>query len=200
MTKFYLAVAAIAAAATAATPADAAIVLLGVFRGNDCGAGGFSNCVATQTGINTGAALPSSVVIKFNGNQQDGSLSPLALDEVSGNYGTVTGSEFGRSFNATTNVFSFTYTPGAGDPALHYIAIKQGQQYALYYDSTPITTGSIDLDLAFGRNTDDFSHVTFFNSAAIPEPGTWAMLILGFGLVGGALRAARQNRPALNYI
>jgi hypothetical protein len=28
-------------------------------------------------------------------------------------------------------------------------------------------------------------------SAAVPEPATWAMLIAGFGLVGGALR--RRN-------
>jgi choice-of-anchor C domain-containing protein len=31
--------------------------------------------------------------------------------------------------------------------------------------------------------------------AAVPEPATWAMMIGGFGLVGGALRAARR-RPA----
>ena len=28
---------------------------------------------------------------------------------------------------------------------------------------------------------------------AVPEPSTWAMLILGFGLVGGALRSARAK-------
>ncbi|MEM8917437.1 MAG: PEPxxWA-CTERM sorting domain-containing protein [Pseudomonadota bacterium] len=29
--------------------------------------------------------------------------------------------------------------------------------------------------------------------AAVPEPGTWAMMILGFGLVGGAMRRRRAN-------
>ncbi len=29
--------------------------------------------------------------------------------------------------------------------------------------------------------------------AAVPEPGTWAMMILGFGLVGGALRTRRRK-------
>jgi hypothetical protein len=197
MNKLLLSTAAIAASMAVASPAQAATILLGVFSGNDC-QGGFSSCFATQTGINvTGGALPSSAVIKFNGNEQN-----LTLDEVSSNFGTVTGSEFSRSFNATTNVFSFTYTAGAGDPALHYFAIKQGQSYALYYDAVAITAGSVDLDIAFGGNTDDFSHVTFFNSSvpAVPEPGTWAMLILGFGMVGGALRAARKQRPVLNYV
>lgn len=138
-------------------------------------------------------------MIKFNGNQQDRALAPLARDEVSSNYGAVTGSEFSLSFNSGTNVLSFTYNPGAGDPVLHYFAIKQAQQYALYYDSAPIVSGLVDLDLAFGRNTDDFSHITFFNSAAVPEPGTWALLILGFGAVGGLLRATRKTRPALTY-
>lgn len=31
-------------------------------------------------------------------------------------------------------------------------------------------------------------------TAPVPEPATWAMLILGFGFVGGALRSAKQNR------
>lgn len=33
-------------------------------------------------------------------------------------------------------------------------------------------------------------------AAAIPEPATWAMLIGGFGVVGGAMRSARRNRKA----
>ena len=36
------------------------------------------------------------------------------------------------------------------------------------------------------------------NAPAIPEPGTWALLILGFGVIGGSLRR-RPARPALSY-
>jgi hypothetical protein len=44
------------------------------------------------------------------------------------------------------------------------------------------------------------SNLYVFNGNGVPEPSTWAMLIVGFGAVGGALRAARRRRPALNYI
>jgi subtilisin-like proprotein convertase family protein len=37
------------------------------------------------------------------------------------------------------------------------------------------------------------------STAAVPEPSTWAMLILGFGLVGGALRSARRKQIAVTY-
>lgn len=46
----------------------------------------------------------------------------------------------------------------------------------------------------------NFDNMGFSLSAAIPEPATWAMLILGFGLVGGAMRAARtQQRGAISF-
>lgn len=35
-----------------------------------------------------------------------------------------------------------------------------------------------------------------FLAAAVPEPATWAMLILGFGIVGGAMRARRRASAA----
>lgn len=31
-------------------------------------------------------------------------------------------------------------------------------------------------------------------TGAVPEPGTWAMMIVGFGVVGGAIRSARRAR------
>ncbi|WP_205958377.1 PEPxxWA-CTERM sorting domain-containing protein [Qipengyuania sediminis] len=200
MKPSYLLAATAFAALGTVSPASAA-TLIGTFSGNDC-TGSFSNCFATQSGVNVaGGALASSAVIKFNGNQADGNIPPLGLDEVSSNYPSVTGGEFARAFNSTTNVFSFTYTPGAGDPALHYFAIKQGRSYALYYSAAPILSDSVDLDIAFGETTDDFSHVTFFNSRvpAVPEPGTWAMMILGFGVIGGALRRSRKQRVTLHY-
>jgi hypothetical protein len=36
--------------------------------------------------------------------------------------------------------------------------------------------------------------------AAVPEPSSWLMLLLGFGLVGGAMRFARRQRPVTQLV
>jgi hypothetical protein len=51
-----------------------------------------------------------------------------------------------------------------------------------------------------GRSTIGIVEGDFFGgfAAAVPEPGTWALLILGFGVVGSGMRGARRARdPAL---
>ncbi|MEK7428306.1 MAG: PEPxxWA-CTERM sorting domain-containing protein [Pseudomonadota bacterium] len=34
----------------------------------------------------------------------------------------------------------------------------------------------------------------WMTSSAVPEPGAWAMMILGFGLAGTAIRTGRQRK------
>lgn len=38
-----------------------------------------------------------------------------------------------------------------------------------------------------------------FSTPAVPEPSTWLMMILGFGLVGGMLRAKRRENLTVSY-
>ena len=40
-------------------------------------------------------------------------------------------------------------------------------------------------------------NATFIPAAAVPEPGTWAMMLLGFGAIGFSMRRRRQSAPAL---
>ncbi len=47
---------------------------------------------------------------------------------------------------------------------------------------------------AFG--VDNFK-VVGMSVGAVPEPATWAMLLVGFGLVGGAMRSDRRRKVAL---
>jgi PEP-CTERM motif len=46
-----------------------------------------------------------------------------------------------------------------------------------------------------------FDDITFGSATpgGIPEPATWAFMILGFGLVGGAMRSARRQTVRVTY-
>ena len=37
-----------------------------------------------------------------------------------------------------------------------------------------------------------------FMASAVPEPATWAMMICGFGMVGGSMRSARRRKQKLS--
>jgi hypothetical protein len=176
MKHLTLAAALSGAALLVATPAQATLVFLGQFAGNDC-VGGFSTCYATQTGVVQGSGGSPAIFKYNNGGTTDTSTLFPSID----------GSEFVITYDGGTNVLSFTYTPGANDPAIHYFTMKQGNGHILFYDSDPITSGSVDLDPYFKPG---YSHITFFDTGvpAVPEPATWAMMLGGLGLAGVAMR------------
>lgn len=37
-------------------------------------------------------------------------------------------------------------------------------------------------------------NITFNTASAVPEPSTWALMLIGFGAVGGAMRSAKRKR------
>ena len=53
----------------------------------------------------------------------------------------------------------------------------------------------------FVFQSDDYRGVVNWTAFAryVPEPATWALMILGFGAVGGALRRERSKRDRLAY-
>ena len=72
-----------------------------------------------------------------------------------------------------------------------WIAGTPGHRYAVRLTNTS-QVASADIDAIEG----------FYTRSAVPEPATWAMLILGFGAVGASLRTrtrrAAQARLAWN--
>lgn len=176
--------------------------LIDTYRGNECGGpGGFSNCYAFPngtTGQGVGDGTGSAAIFKVN---SDGST------DVSSLFPSIDGSEFNITFDAPNNVLNFAYNAGMNDPQINYFAIFQAGRTSLFFDATAIASGSIALSDYYPRNP-GYSHITFFGSAAagtpgaVPEPATWALFILGFGLIGSAMRrrnaATSQMRVSYN--
>ncbi|MDG6079144.1 PEP-CTERM sorting domain-containing protein [Erythrobacter litoralis] len=56
---------------------------------------------------------------------------------------------------------------------------------------------AFSIDFGGTANQTAYDNITFGSATAggaVPEPATWALFILGFALVGGALRSKRLNR------
>ena len=64
---------------------------------------------------------------------------------------------------------------------------------------TSLTPGASNFLTVRGQNTGSSAFsgtLTFAAASAVPEPSTWAMMLLGFGVVGFSTRRARK-RPGL---
>lgn len=93
-------------------------------------------------------------------------------------------------------------------------AIQSGLTGGIPVTRTSLGGGNYRLDFNYGGGFDSFRFGTndeeadgyslrSLSIAAVPEPSTWALLMLGFGLVGGALRrksrAAASRNAALTF-
>ena len=80
---------------------------------------------------------------------------------------------------------------------LEFYAVKYGNQFTLYQYLGTDGTGSWVTDGQHG-----VSHIAFFGSPRneVPEPATWAMMLVGFGAAGTALRRSRRKDSKLLQI
>lgn len=67
----------------------------------------------------------------------------------------------------------------------------------MFLDTNATHYGRVALmDVANLRTTSSSGVYTTFGVTNVPEPATWALLMLGFGIIGGAMRLRVRRQPA----
>jgi hypothetical protein len=202
MKKIITLAAASAFAVAVATPASAAITIR-------AGAGFVQppeNVLATtsmsgttvmgttnQTG--TSVSITSNETISTSGSNGQASFVPAdgALDIgtiLLTNGGTFTSAEF-NLFNASANTSSVTVTVNG---VTRDFTIGNGENFI----GIEATGGDVISSISFNTNGSgvaDLRQVRLGGvaAAAVPEPGTWALMLLGFGAVGVSMRRRRRT-------
>ncbi|WP_293905397.1 PEPxxWA-CTERM sorting domain-containing protein [Phenylobacterium sp.] len=183
------------------TSGDATLYHLdgGLFLSNNDFCDGF--CITDALG--NADVGPRSVLNGFRTSASDGSSLAYAWDATDISFGI--GSAAHQTLTYRTTVTSLTNAQclasgacligfaGFGDPIGRGGGADRAQVADLSLLS-PLGTGGIT-GLNFGPST--FVRPTFKDgvltfSAGVPEPATWMSLILGFGLLGAALRRRRE--------
>lgn len=123
------------------------------------------------------AATPSISSTSVFGDQ-------IGFDNVTGIFGGTSQTasiSFGTSLFAQLNIvgttLSFTqYAFANGEPVFNLGS----------FNLSSITSGPATITISAA-------------SGAVPEPGTWAMMLVGFGAVGFAMRSSRRKRLSISY-
>jgi hypothetical protein len=103
--------------------------------------------------------------------------------------------EFNINADTATSV-DLNFTDQSGTVFSDTFALVNGQNFF----SALATNNQLITNVSFTMNGDaaDLRQVRIGGlGAVIPEPATWAMMIAGFGLVGGALRRRKDQQAVL---
>ncbi|TAJ71086.1 MAG: PEP-CTERM sorting domain-containing protein [Phenylobacterium sp.] len=98
---------------------------------------------------------------------------------------------FGSAFTATTSGLYFDFSA----PGVNYVAFVSDfrQSWCLQTNSCFDQNGPEEIAVAgaFVTNFDRAPRSGLQQLAGVPEPATWAMMLIGFAGVGGAMRSRR---------
>lgn len=113
------------------------------------------------------------------------SVSPTSVTSIGNNYSKVTYSGFSIAAGQTGY---FSLFNGSSEFA-----------YATFVNSPDKIFQSYNLDHAFDKHVDSGGRFELASDGAVPEPATWATMLLGFGLIGGAMRHRRRPKVTVRY-
>jgi len=77
--------------------------------------------------------------------------------------------------------------------------VSTGAQELWTLDQTPVGVGrhTIKVSGYYGQKGGAYAGTFNFSTSALPEPATWAMMIIGFGMAGAAMR--RRPKVSIAY-
>ncbi len=190
--KKTVALALAATALTAGSQAHAATVIVNALTHSfNSGAGTPLSTILLTAGqsfsissslLDTWSAGPDNRI--SNGNGLTGDTFAQAGDDSGRAPGTQIGQDFGL---LTFGSFSAPYGSLVGRIGSDY--------YLLGANSTATALGSGALELFYWDTfTADNSGEITFNVNAVPEPGAWGLMLIGFGLIGYAMRGRQRTR------
>ncbi|WP_375289324.1 PEPxxWA-CTERM sorting domain-containing protein [Qipengyuania sp.] len=176
------------------------------------------SCDTTYGSVISGAVACFGFVTgnAFGGSSDKINLQNLGLGGL-GSTVTLTGGSNSAGSLGWNDVFKTTSLGGAGSDTIQFGQTLYGKQIVGAHFGNmagPAKNVSVFWLFDFGKtgasgvtlkNTQGFSNAQVYNGAfpggnagAVPEPATWAMLILGFGVVGGVMRRAAKRVSGLS--
>lgn len=181
--KKFLIVGALAALAST-TPAQAATLIGDTVTCAQVGSGSTFTCFTNSAVVSgarefvVGAAPNPAIGLNFNGGG-------LRITNISGGALVLTQtivslSDLSKAFSSANLLNSSIIGFGSSD-----VSIQNGALLLNF-------AGTV-----WARNST--ANIALETAAAVPEPGTWAMMLLGLGAMGAALRARRRHKISVRY-
>ena len=147
--------------------------------------------------------------LAFEGNQYLDLVGQGGVGSISQIVSTVAGQSYNLSFMYSHNVFSGVPSAsaavsldGLADVIIHSTGSNANldwQNYSGSFDATGPSATLLFTNLSGGTNEGIFLDAVSL-TAAVPEPSTWAMLLIGFFGIGAILRTPRRKRNvAVSY-
>lgn len=103
------------------------------------------------------------------------------------------------AWSVTNSASAFYMTTPGGSSSQNATALTNAETLANTYlsnvkNNTWTVNNAYTLKVLYSANQQS---QVFLDTAAVPEPATWGMMVIGFGLVGGALRSRRRSAGVL---
>jgi hypothetical protein len=84
-----------------------------------------------------------------------------------------------------------------GNPNANFSGMDSGEPYAFFNFDSTTKFDRVDI-VQNGGGGFELDNITIGNIGAVPEPASWALMILGFGTIGALLRSSRRKSTVLS--